>query len=423
MTPISDTLPENTARDRKREILIILPAAPWPARMNGISIRYYPLIESLARRHHVDLFVHSELRDVPPDDPLIKALRNVTVKHKSAQPPRILDRIITLAEALSPFGEPYRFARYHTQIVGQYLREFTAGRHYDTVLWVMYEYRRALTQLKARFPAARFVYDSIDSPYLLHLREPYEPHAINPWRKYDLWKTRRWERSLLNGVHSTSYISQPDAAAASGSSTAKTEVIPNGIYLAEEPQQPATEPSGPSIGFLGNMAYAPNVQGALALHEAVFLPLKQEFPGLRLAIIGRDPVYEVRTLAAPDVEITGTVKSIWPHIANVGVFVYPMTAGAGLQNKILEAMHAGKPVVTTEICLNSLGAREGEEILVGRTAEELRAHTRALLRDPKYAQELGRRGKTYVDRTFNINQVLAQFERFLIVGDPNEPND
>ena len=145
--------------------------------------------------------------------------------------------------------------------------------------------------------------------------------------------------------------------------------------------------------------------------------MKQEFLDLNLMIIGRAPVAEVMALSGPDVEVTGTVDSIWPYIARVTVFVYPMIGGAGLQKKILEAMHAGKPVVTTEICLKSIGAREGEEILIGRTDEELRIHTRTLLQNPQYARELGMRGKAYVDRTFDMSRVLERFEQFLIPDD------
>ena len=402
---------------RRKSILMVFPAAPWPARHNGISIRYYPLIEALAPRHDIDLYVHSEPRRHVPDDPLLGALRRVSVRHKNLKPPAIGDRMLTLAQAYSPFGCPYRFARYHAELALRELREFLAEERYDSVLWVMHEYRHLLERLKPDFHGARTVYDSIDSPYLHHLREPSPGGLHNAWNAFDLWKTRRWERNLLEGVDAAAYISAPDATASANGTAASAEVIPNGIYLAgESPPAPAPAPTR-SIGFLGNMAYGPNIDGALRLYKDVFTPLKQEFADLKLAIIGRAPVREVQALASQDVEVTGTVESIWPHIADVGVFVYPMTGGAGLQNKILEAMHAGKPVVTTEICLNSVGAREGEEILVGRSDEELRAQTRALLRDPEYARALGLRGKAYVDRTFDMAQVVQRFERFLIGDD------
>ena len=161
------------------------------------------------------------------------------------------------------------------------------------------------------------------------------------------------------------------------------------------------------------MGYAPNVRGALDLHQKIYLPLKAEIPELQLLVIGRSPSPEVQAIAEASVEVTGTVESIWPHLSKVDVFVFPMTTGAGLQNKILEAMHAGKPVVTTEICLKSVGAREGDEILVGRNDDELRAHVRALLINPKFARELGMRGKQYVDHTFEMSRVIDRFENFL----------
>lgn len=393
---------------------MVFPAAPWPARHNGISIRYYPLIEALAPRHDIDLYVHSEPRRQVPDDPLLAALRKVTVRHKNMRTPAITDRIATLSQAYSPFGCPYRFARYHSEFALRELRDFIADKRYDSVLWVMHEYRHLLERLKPGFHGARTVYDSIDSPYLHHLRERPPGGLRNAWNAFDLWKTRRWERNLLEGIDAAAYISAPDAAAAANGAAASAEVIPNGIYLAGEPPSAPAPAATMSIGFLGNMAYGPNVDGALRLYQDVFTPLKREFADLKLAIIGRAPVQEIQALARRDVKVTGTVESIWPHIADVGVFVYPMTGGAGLQNKILEAMHAGKPVVTTEICLTSVGAREGEEILVGRSDEELRAHTRALLRDPEYAHALGLRGKAYVDRTFDMTQVVQHFERFLI---------
>ena len=392
----------------------MLPIAPWPARHNGISIRYYPLIEALAARHDIDLYVHGEPRQAVPGDPLLGMLRKVTVRPKNLGPPAIADRIATLAQAYSPFGCPYRFARYHADNALRDLRDFIADQRYDSVLWVMHEYRHLLERLKPQLQGARTVYDSIDSPYLHHLREPPPGGIRNAWNVFDLWKTRRWERSLLDGVDASAYISAPDAAASADGVDPLPEVIPNGIYLAGEPSPAAVHTETMSIGFLGNMAYGPNIDGALRLYKDVFTPLKREFADLKLAIIGRAPVPQIQALARPDVEVTGTVESIWPHIENVSMFVYPMIGGAGLQNKILEAMHAGKPVVTTEICLNSVGAREGEEILVGRSDEELRAQTRALLRDPQYAREVGLRGKAYVDRTFDMAQVVRRFEHFLI---------
>src|SRR5436305_1630163 len=58
----------------RKSILMVLPLAPWPARQSGVSIRYYPIIEHLASRYTVDIFVHGELRSQVPEDPLLESL-------------------------------------------------------------------------------------------------------------------------------------------------------------------------------------------------------------------------------------------------------------------------------------------------------------------------------------------------------------
>lgn len=399
--------------DSGKSMLVVLPLAPWPARDNGVSIRYYPIIEHLATRHSIDVYVHGELRSAVPRDPILDSLHRVIIEHANRRSPRAGDRLLTLVEAFSPFGQPYHYAKYHADALYERLRKFVAGRKYDTVLWVTCEYRRVLNRLRPELSGARIVYDSVDSPYLHYSRHLKSHDVHSAWRAYDLWKTRRWERALLSGVDSSAYVSLPDASACANSSL-RAQVIPNGIYTANEQVSCEPEGSDPAcIGFLGHMGYTPNVRAARRLHDQIFLPLKKEIPNLKLTIIGRSPAPEIVELAGPDVVVTGTVDSIWPYISRVTVFVYPMFAGAGLQNKILEAMHAAKPVVTTPISLNSIGARNGDEILCGDTDEELRRQTLKLLRNTQLARNIALHGKRYVDRTFELSSVLDRFERFL----------
>lgn len=397
-----------------KRILMVFPAAPWPPRNNGVSIRYYPIIEHLARKHAVDVYVHGERRSGIPEDPILKVLNCVKIDNAISLPPAPVDRLLTLAENLSPFGQTHNFSKYHTDVVYDRLRQFVAGRKYDTVLWVAYEYRQVLSRLRPYLSGARIVYDSVDSPYLYRERQLKARGAIDALGKFDLWKTRRWEQSLLRDVDATAYISKVDASA--GCVGRETHIIPNGIYTANE--HAVLEPNdagAPCIGYLGDMSYRPNVLAAKRLHDQIFRPMKKDVPNLKLLIIGRSPDPTITDLAGPDVTVTGTVDSIWPHIAKVTAFVYPLSTGSGLQNKILEAMHASKPVVTTDICLASIGAKNGSEILAGNTDEEIRAQTLRLLRDRELAHDIAMRGKRYVDSTYEMSSVIDKFERFLFI--------
>ena len=398
-----------------KSLLLVVPVLPWPARANGISIRYYPLLERLAGRCKCDLLVTASPDADPSRDGAPLSVRRVVVLPARADHHSIGERIKVAVDALKPTGVPYEYAEYGTGAIDAAVTLLAAEARYDVVHCVGHTNRVAVGRVRERLRGARLTYDCIDSPYLHYLRSRH-PNVFarksSLFRRFDLWKTRRWERALLQDVDASAYISSADATAAGPN--AVSHVIANGIYeaAAHAPIQ-RNDSRPPTIGFLGNMAYRPNVIGALSLHADVFLPLKAHIPDLRLKIIGRDPVPEIVALASSDVEVTGTVDDIWPHIDSVDVFIFPMTTGAGLQNKILEVMHAGKPVITTPVCQASVGAARGMEIAVSATPAEMVVQAMALLGDPVAAEGLGRRGQAYVDDRFSLATTLGAFERML----------
>ncbi len=116
------------------------------------------------------------------------------------------------------------------------------------------------------------------------------------------------------------------------------------------------------------MSYEPCISAALRLAERIFPRIRSRLGDATLLIIGRDPVPSIRRLDGAAISVTGTVENIWPYVVSANIFVFPMFEGSGLQNKILEAMYAGVPVVTTPIAAASIGATSGEQLLVaGRT--------------------------------------------------------
>jgi glycosyltransferase involved in cell wall biosynthesis len=165
-----------------------------------------------------------------------------------------------------------------------------------------------------------------------------------------------------------------------------------------------------TIGFLGHMGYPPNISAVLRLHDRLFLPMKKEIPELRLKIIGHWPGSEIRALESDDVEVTGTVESIWPHLAEVNVMVFPMEIGGGLQNKILESLAADRAVVTTSISAIGCGEKGLEYLVVADTDEDLRAATLALLRDSSRRSEAVGKGRELL-RFFDWDEILPRYEK------------
>jgi len=396
---------------KKKSILIATYIAPWPLRANGVSIRLYPLIERLADYCDVDVVVFSSPSSKPEQDPILKRVRRAAVYEQPKCAPSLIGRAKMAASIASPWGAPREYASYHIQDIEARMRDFVGGEQYDVLLWIGYYHRAALNAIESH--AKRVVYDSMDSPSLHYERSPRRSALVELLKPYDLWKCRRWERSLTKTADVSVYVSPVDARTAFRGAEAAAVVIPNGICPPQEAIPHDVPRSGaPCLGFLGHMGYEPNILGARNLHENIFLPLKKRFPDLRLKIIGRNPAPEVVALRGPDVEVTGTVEDIWEHIHSVDVFVFPMISGGGLQNKILEAMFAGKPVVTTPICSGSIGAQVGE-IFSESTLDGLQNAVAALISIPGMAKTVGERGRDYVRRTFDLDRTLSMYEGVL----------
>ena len=134
---------------------------------------------------------------------------------------------------------------------------------------------------------------------------------------------------------------------------------------------PAVEPIR-SVAYVGWYHYAPNEAAAVELIGQIMPAIRAAGGPRRLTLIGRDPSLRMRRLAAAtgEVEITGEVPDVIPPLRSAGVLVVPLRSGAGTRLKILEAMAAGVPVVSTSLGYEGLELEPGSDLLVAETAAE-----------------------------------------------------
>jgi len=165
--------------------------------------------------------------------------------------------------------------------------------------------------------------------------------------------------------------------------------------------------------FTGAMDYWPNVDAAVWFAEAVLPELRQRHPGLRFYIVGRSPDPAVQALAGEGVVVTGTVDDVRPYLAHAAVVVAPLRIARGIQNKVLEAMAMGRPVVASAACAGPIGAIIGTELLAAEDAEEFRRHIGKLLTDRAYADNMGIAARRRVLADFSWDAHLSLIDRFL----------
>lgn len=188
-----------------------------------------------------------------------------------------------------------------------------------------------------------------------------------------------------------------------------TVPIPAGMDLT-----PAVYPRVPGrLLFLASYKYRPaNVEAALWFHGEVLPLVRREVPQAQFVIAGFGPPPRLLELAERDplTIVTGFVDDTDELYKSASVFVAPILTGGGIIVKVLDALAAGTPVVTTSFGNEGIGARPGEDLLVADGAEPFARAVVSLLRDRDGAQRLAASGSAFAARNFSICAVLERIE-------------
>jgi glycosyltransferase involved in cell wall biosynthesis len=187
----------------------------------------------------------------------------------------------------------------------------------------------------------------------------YAPLARRPALWLDLRAMRRIETGIVERAGHVLFASERDRRLILGdAATPASSVVPNGVDP-EFWRRSAPTLRQDRIVFTGAMHYPPNVDAAIVLIEEVLPLVRRRIPEARVDIVGRDPVPSLVARAGrPGVHVTGFVPDVRPYLDAASVFAAPLRFGAGIQNKLLEALAMELPVVASTLAID--GLRVGE---------------------------------------------------------------
>lgn len=218
------------------------------------------------------------------------------------------------------------------------------------------------------------------------------------------WQIRRTEARMLRRADRSLFASERDREALlPGPPDPHAAIVPNGVDLGYWQRDGGGLGAG-EIVFTGAMGYGPNVDAAVRLARHI-LPLVQAvLPDAHLSIVGRDPAPAVSALGSlPGVTVTGSVPDVRPYLAAAAVFVAPLRFGAGIQNKLLEAMAMGVPSVVSTLAADGLRTADGATppVEVADDDEATAAAVVAALRRAATDPTPDAEARSYVERHFS----------------------
>lgn len=163
--------------------------------------------------------------------------------------------------------------------------------------------------------------------------------------------------------------------------------------------------------FTGAMDYFANIDGVSYFCKEIFPLIKKAHPDAEFYIVGHRPTASVRALAGIEgVKVTGSVADIREYLSGASVCVVPLRIAQGVQNKILEAMASGLPVVTTSKVLSGVNAQPGKDLLVADESSDFAEKVNALLESAALRQEIGDNARKYVIENHNWDKNLDKLD-------------
>jgi glycosyltransferase involved in cell wall biosynthesis len=164
--------------------------------------------------------------------------------------------------------------------------------------------------------------------------------------------------------------------------------------------------------YVGAMDRTANIDAIRYFYEKVFPLVKREVPAAKLTIVGNKPPEEITRIGREDkdVIVTGFVEDIKPYYLKASVFVAPLFVGGGLIQKILDALAAGIPVVTTSVGNEGIDAVPDKDILIADDAEDFAKKVILLLKDNGLSQSISENGRAFVQDKFQWDTVIQKLE-------------
>jgi len=228
------------------------------------------------------------------------------------------------------------------------------------------------------------------------------------WRKFE-----HFERRAFAAATRVVAVSEADATLIRDRFGGRNvDVVDNGIdrnYF--KTVQPDPDPR--TILFLGSLDWRPNLDAVGLLLDRIFPAVRAAEPAARLCLVGRKPppslVEKIR--GVPGVELHADVPDVRPFLAKSGIMVVPLRIGGGSRLKILEAMAAGLPVISSRVGAEGLELVPGEHYVAADEPEAIVDALLSSIRDPRPARAMALRSRTFVLERYDWDNLAERLER------------
>ena len=389
-------------------ILYICHRLPYPPN-KGEKIRAFYQLRYLATRHTIHLAC---LVDEAEDLQYVGALQQYCASIDMVYRPKIAAKLLALRALCT--DQPLSVASFYSSALARKIRQRLAVEQIDRIV----VFSSAMTVYVQQISGIPKIMDLVDADSeKWRLFADYHPFILSWVYRLEARRLARHEVEVARTFDHTIFVTDREAHMLQKHvSDRPISIIPNGVdleyFTPSTDRRPVTEP--PALVFSGMMDYFPNVDAMDYFCREIFPGVREAVPEARLYIVGRNPNPQIGQLSRqPNVIVTGAVPDVRPYLARARVAVAPLRIARGVQNKILEAMAMGLPVVGTPAALQGTWATPADGVRMAESPYAFTHELVTLLKEHALQRQCALQARLYVQEHHQWDIHNARLEALL----------
>ncbi len=402
------------------DLLILTPQLPYPPHQ-GTSLRNYHIIKGLSARHQITLlsFMQDSSDDGSRDFGPLKDFcdRIITVPAPKTRTTKMRIRQM-LSSRLPDMARRLNSRRFEIS-----LKRILCEQAFDIVQVEGIEMAWTIQAIRQTKPDQRVIYDAHNAESLLQYRA-LKADLRNPSRwvaAFYSWVQQRRLRQFevrigeeADWITVVSHVDKEYLAKLLNREVPIT-VIPNSIDVAEYSDMSqiadcVDKSKAFDLVFVGKMDYRPNVDAVLWFAENVWPLVLRQRTRTTWAIVGQKPHSRLDHLRDfPGVTVTGWVENVHPYLVGAKVLIMPFRVGSGTRLKLIEAMAAGRAIVSTNLGVEGYPIVNGQGVVLANRPQDMASKVMHLLEDSELRYQLGEQGRMFAQK-YDWRNIVPLFD-------------